>query len=139
MNKILSTSIIIILLLSLVSVVYATDSSSSLCSEINKGSAVGLKLKITYNAQGAGSWLGVTLYTPNPKDIPYSQIFPLKSGASTTELIIDPKYVNGTFEAAIYTKKLNKTECDPKDEVCQKNGYKLTGLAAYIWRYIVSP
>lgn len=139
MKKFLSLLMSLALVLSFVSIVFAGDNSYSLGYKISKGQAGGLKLVIDSHAIASGLWLGVTLYAPNSKDIPNSQIFSIKTGSSSIEINIEPKYVNGTFEAAVYTKKLNKSECDPKDEFCQKNGYRLIGMTAYIWRYLVSP
>jgi hypothetical protein len=138
MKKFLAASMTLVLALGLAASVFASDGSYSLCYEISKGSAGGLKLKITTTALASGLSLGVTFYAPNSKDA-NSRIYPIKYGASTTEIDIDQKYVNGTFEAAVWTKKLTGGECDPADEFCRKNGYRMTGMVAYLWRYIISP
>lgn len=141
MKRFITVSIALVLVLGLAAYVFAADNSHSFGYEISKGSGGGLKLKITGTSPASwpGLWLGVTLYTANPKDLPLNDVYQIKPGASATEIDIAPKYVNGTFEAALYTKKLDKSDCDPKDEFCQKNGYRLANRVAYLWRYIVSP
>jgi hypothetical protein len=131
----------LVLILGFAASVFAADNSHSFGYEIAKSSGGALKLRITNTSPASwpGLWLGVTLYTANPKDMPLNEVYQIKSGASTTEIDIEPKYVNGTFEAAVYTKKLGKSECMSTDEFCQKSGYRLANRIAYLWRYIVSP
>jgi hypothetical protein len=131
----------LVFVLGLAASAFAADNGYSFSYEISKGAGGSLKLKITSTSPAAwpGLWMGVTLYTANPKDMPLNDAYQIKSGASTTEIDIDPKYINGTFEAAVYTKKINKSECDAKDEFCQKVGYRLSNRVAYAWRYIVNP
>ncbi|MBI5326793.1 MAG: hypothetical protein HZB80_00615 [Deltaproteobacteria bacterium] len=116
---------------------FAEDRSYSLGYEIAKDFS-GLKLRISSNAIAPGLWLGITFYTPNATETE-TQVYPIKSGKSLTEIPVNPKFINGTFEAAVWTKKLSKDECLKTDDLCQKNGYRLTGMTAYIWRYIVNP
>lgn len=129
------STIFLVLVLSVSS--FAQNRSYSLGYEIAKESS-GLKLRITSNAIVSGLWLGVTFYTPDAAETE-SLLYPVKSGKSLTEIPINPKFVNGTFEAAVWAKKLTKDECLKTDDFCQKNGYRLTGMTAYMWRYIISP
>lgn len=139
MKRHLAASIIFILSLILTIVpVFAQEKNYSLCYEISKDDSGSLKLRITTTALSSGLWLGVTFYAPNAAETE-NHIYPIKVGKGITEIAINPKFVNGTFEAAVWTKKLSKNECLKTDDFCQKNGYRMTGMAAYIWRYIISP
>jgi len=121
-----------------VSVSFASEKSYGLGYEISKSSSGALKLTITTSALVSGLWLGITFYTPTVAETD-SQVYPIKLGKGITEVEINPKFVNGTFEAAVWTKKLSKSECLKTDGFCQKNGYSLIGMTAYLWRYIISP
>jgi len=118
--------------------VVAEEKSYSLGYEISKDPAGMLKLRVNTSALASGLWLGVTLYTPTGSEVE-NHIFPIKQGKGMSELVINPKFINGTLEAAVWTKKLTRDECLKTDDFCQKNGYRATGMVAYIWRYIVSP
>jgi len=122
------------------SVALASEKSYGLGYEISKDSAGAMKLRVTTSALAQGLWLGVTFYTPtaNAKDTE-SNVYPIKLGKGRTEIDINPKFVNGTFEAAVWAKKLSKNECAKADDFCQQYGYKLMGMTAYLWRYIISP
>ncbi len=92
------------------------------------------RLKITTNMPTDGLWLGVTLYAPAGKpDMPSNKTIPLGPGGKVVEVVVDPPFVNGTFEAAIWGKKLSKNECLATDEMCKKNGFRLTNMVSYIW------
>ena len=128
----------VILMLMSVSVSIAAEKSYGLGYEIIKKTSGAMQLKITTSALVSGLWLGITFYTPTVAETD-SQVYPIKLGKGITEIEINPKFVNGTFEAAVWTKKLSKKECLTTDAFCQKNGYSLTGMTAYLWRYIISP
>ncbi|MBI4826676.1 MAG: hypothetical protein HY807_09720 [Nitrospirae bacterium] len=117
---------------------FAEGKSYSLGYEISKEPSGIMKLTINTSALASGLWLGVTFYTPDAMTTE-NHIFPIKLGKGVTEMVINPKFVNGTFEAAVWTKRLSIDECAKTDDFCQKNGYKATGMVAYIWRYITSP
>jgi len=68
-----------------------------------------------------------------------NQLFQIKQGREITEIIVGQKFKNGTFEAAIWTKKLQPGECQPADEVCKKLGYRMAGMTSYIWGYLQAP
>jgi len=109
---------------------FAQGKSYSLCYEISKEPSGIMKLSINTSALASGLWLGVTFYTPNAAEAE-NHIFPIKLGKGVTEMVINPKFVNGTFEAAVWTKRLSIDECLKTDEFCQKNGCPLisTGYA----------
>lgn len=104
--------------------------------EVLKDGPGRLTLRLTTEVAADGMWLGVTLYPPGVKDIAKeakSQVLPVKEGRGITEVPIGPAFKNGTFEAAVWTKK---GPCPPADEVCKKRGYQVTGMTSYIWGYL---
>jgi hypothetical protein len=115
--------------------VLAKESGTATGFQVVKDASGSMKLRITTEAASDGMWLGVTLYPPNTKE-GRSQILALKQGPNTQEISIAPSLKNGTFEAAVWTRKLSKQECEPGDDACRKNGYKLTGMASYLWGYL---
>ncbi|MFQ5583719.1 MAG: hypothetical protein ACE5GL_04725 [Calditrichia bacterium] len=110
--------------------------------EIRKNGGNSLKLKITSTVSGKDLWLGISLYPPNVQNTLEEGkhlIFPVKQGDSVREIQVEPEFLNGTFEAAIWLKKLTGDDCPKEDPVCKKFGYKLDGMTAYIWGYLVAP
>lgn len=109
--------------------------------ELVKDSSGDVKVKITSFTPGKGMWLGVTVYPPNVKNVAKeakTYVFPLKKGNGIQEITLDPAFLNGTFEAAIWNKKLSKSECPAGDFACQQTGYRLLGMKTYVWGYLVS-
>lgn len=117
----------------------AQDSGNSLGYEVLMSPSGAVKLRVTTNTVAAGMWLGITVYVPNAKngakDV-QSQVLPLKQGKGIYEIIYDPRFKNGTFEVAVWAKKLSQNECGPGDDQCRKNGYKMTGMVSYVWGYL---
>ncbi len=110
--------------------------------QITNDPSGGLRLKIMTYKNATGMWLGVTLYPPGFKNAgkeSVNQIYPIKQGRGTTEIVVEPAFKNGTFEAAIWSKQLTKEECLKTDEICQKLGYKMTGMSSYIWGHLYAP
>ena len=110
--------------------------------EIKENGGSTLILKITSNVTGKDMWVGVSLYKPNVKNTleeGQHMVFPLKQGTFVKEISIEPEFVNGTFESAIWLRKLTGDDCPKDDIICQKFGYKLDGMAAYLWGYLVKP
>jgi len=119
-------------------VVLAKESRSQFGGEVNSKATV---LKITSTVATEGMWLGVTLYPPKQKDAVkegVSQVVPLKKGYNNTEIAIPAHFRNGTFEAAVWGKKLSNREIAPSDVVSQKIGYKLIGMVSYLWGYLTA-
>lgn len=101
-----------------------------------------VKLKLTTHIEASGMWLGVTQYPPQVKDAAkesVSTVYPIKQGRGITEIIVEPKFKNGTFEAAVWTRKLSQKECHSTDEFCKKHGYSMTGKVSYVWGHLVAP
>lgn len=118
-------------------VVLAKGSRSQFGGEVNSKATL---LKITSTAAKEGMWLGVTFYPPRQKDAVkdgVSQAVPLKKGYNYTDIAIPAYCRNGTFEAAIWGKKLSKKEIAPSDVASQKLGYKLTEMVYYLWGYLI--
>ncbi|MCB0259099.1 MAG: hypothetical protein KDH97_03840 [Calditrichaeota bacterium] len=110
--------------------------------EITKNGGNTLKLTLTAHVSGKDMWLGVSLYPPNVTNTLEEGkhlSFSIKQGVTVKEIVVDPEYLNGTFEAAVWLRKLEKKDCAEDDAVCNKLGYKLDGMTAYIWAYLVSP
>ncbi len=100
-------------------------------------------LKITTTAIEAGRVLGVTFYPTEVKDLSkdaLSTFFSVKKGTDTVEIPVDSKYKSGTFEAALWTKTIPKSECLKTDAVCQKVGFRAGGYStSYMWGYLYAP
>lgn len=110
--------------------------------EITKNGASGLTLILKSNVSGENMWMGLSLYPANVKNtLEEGQhfAFPLKKGLYVREIHVEPELVNGTFEAALWTRRISKEDCPREDVACQKLGYKLEGMTAYIWAYLVTP
>jgi hypothetical protein len=116
-------------------VVLAKDSGNASGYQVIRDSYGSTKLRVTTDAATDGMWLGVTLYPANTK-IGSSQVLALKRGQNSHDINISPSLNYGTFEVAVWTKKLTKKECGQNDEACRKNGYKLTGMTSYLWGYL---
>ncbi len=99
----------------------------------------GVVLKITSNSAGDDSWLGITIYPPNskkPQQDAVRTLIPLKNGRQIKQYRIEPRYNNGTFEAALWSQKLTGSECPFEDAACLQYGYKLEGMTGYLWGYL---
>jgi len=120
-------------------VVSAKERVVQFCAEVTSGTTV---LIMTSNAPAEGMWLGITFYPPKVKDAAkegVSQILPLKKGQNTTEIEIPSRFRNGTFEAAVWGRKLSKREIAASDVAAQNLGYKLVGMVSYLWGYLTAP
>jgi len=120
-------------------VVFAKVSGSKFGSEVN---STVTSLKITSTASAEGMCLGVTIYPPSSATGAkegVSQVVPLKKGLNYTDIAIPERFKTGTFEAAMWRKKLTKQEIPASDAAAQRIGYKLTGMASYLWGYLSEP
>ncbi|MDI6744788.1 MAG: hypothetical protein QMD07_05360 [Thermodesulfovibrionales bacterium] len=99
------------------------------------------QLEVTVTSIENDRVLGVTLYPVGVKDIAKesaSYLFVIKKGTETVKIPIDTKFKNGTFEAALWTKKIPKSECQQTDILCQKFGFKAGGYSvSYTWGYLL--
>ncbi len=96
------------------------------------------KLILSVKVQSAekGLFLGLSLYPPNVKnqmDEGAHYSFPVKQGLYVKDMEIEPRFENGTFESALWTGKLSRNQCAADDAICQKLGFKHTGMAGYLW------
>ena len=118
--------------------VSARDAGAASGYQVVRDAAGALKLRITTETAAENMWLGVTLYPPNVKE-GRSQVMALQRGKDTHEISLAPSFANGTFEAAVWTRKLSKQECEQNDAICRKNGFRLTGMVSYLWGYLIAP
>lgn len=116
--------------------VLATEEGSAFGYEVVPHASGTLRLRLTTTSAVAGAWLGVTYYPAaggGAGQEGSSQVVPLARGKSTTELVVDARYRNGTFEAAVWRRRLSGAECAGQGAACQTLGYKLTNMQAYTW------
>ncbi len=122
------------LFLSIIAHSNQTTGGLSFGYEIDGNGPVSLRLKTTAFIPTTGMWIGITLTPPLGSGIlPVSIILPLKKGRAITELPIGSPMKHGTFEAAIWSRKLPSNQCAIDDKLCAKQGYKLTDMKLYIW------
>ncbi|MGH2568499.1 MAG: hypothetical protein ACRDGA_09185 [Bacteroidota bacterium] len=129
----------LLLLLLVVSLTFAQSPGHSFGYEIVKNPLGKLILKAKVEVADKGLFLGVSIYPPNVVNLLDEGIhfsIPVKQGIFVREFEIEPVFENGTFEAALWTGKLTKDQCPPDDAICQKLGYKHTGMASYVWGYL---
>ncbi|MDA8164955.1 MAG: hypothetical protein M0017_07990 [Desulfobacteraceae bacterium] len=101
-----------------------------------------LLLTVTTETAEFGPWLGVTLYPPQEgkeKVIGTNMAFPVKEGKWIKEIAVAPRYRNGTFEIAIWGRRIPKEECAKDDLFCQQNGFRLQGMHSYAWGQLTAP
>lgn len=128
----------LLLLLLVAGAALARDAGTSSGYQLLKDPSGALKLRVTTEAAAAGMWLGVTMYQPGSKE-GQSQLLALKQGSNIHEIQVAPSFRNGTFEAAVWSRKIPAAECEPGDEAARKAGYRLGGMASYLWGYLVVP
>lgn len=139
MSGIKSALLLLLLLCSHAGVLLAKEGGSQFCGEVNVNATF---LKITSKTATEGMWLGVTFYPPKERDTAkggMSQVLALKKGHNSTVIAIPERFKNGTFEAALWGKKLSKREIPASDVASQNLGYKLTGMVSYLWGYLTAP
>ncbi len=111
-------------------------SGQSFGYEIVKNPAGKIILKLKTEVKDEALFLGVSLYPPsvvNTLDQGKHFSFPVRQGVFSKEFEIDQDFEGGSFEAALWRNKLRKNDCPPDDVICQKLGYKHTGMVGYIW------
>jgi len=77
-------------------------------------------------------WLGVSVYQPGSANIK-NYIYPLQGDYSSVEVEIPDAFLYGTYEIVIWNKRIPREQCLPSDVQCQKTGYRLDGMEAYLW------
>jgi hypothetical protein len=120
----------------------AKAQGNALGYQVSADSSGHMTLKITVDAPAPGMWLGVTFYPPNvqnPAKDGVNRLFALKNGRGIFDVPVEPRFKNGSFEAAVWSRKLTGAECPDSDAVCRTAGYKLTGMRAYAWGYLTGP
>jgi hypothetical protein len=108
---------------------FAISSSASSAEKIRFACGIeaarggALTLRNVAQTPRAGMWLGVTLHPANgaADSRPILETFPLKMGHVITDIDIDPRITNGTFEAALWDRN---------------EAGKLVGIEAYCWGHV---
>lgn len=109
---------------------------------LSQSSAGTLLLTVTTETAEFGPWLGVSLYPPQhgkDKGVGKNLSFPVKEGKWIKEISIPPQYRNGTFEIAVWGKRITKDECVKDDLFCQQNGFRLQNMYSYAWGLLTAP
>ena len=114
-----------------------TQNGTTLTTEISfdYDSLVPTKLSFEIKSARKKVWLGVSLYpktvTDALKDGEHQQI-ELTGETPNRVVKVGKKFVGGSFEAALYGKKVLRTECTIEDCYwCAKNGFHLDELLVY--------
>lgn len=89
-------------------------------------------LAVSIDGARNGQWLGVTIYPPSGNN-PQNRIFPLKEGSTSAEVELPSAIMGGTYEVAVWDRKISKEQCLPTDTICQQMGYRFEGLDTYMW------
>ena len=129
--KIFSISIILIFPFLL------SQSDPQLSSQIVIDGATGwpIKIVITGVVPEGGAWLGISLYpvnTENAETDGTHKVIRLEQGSFHQEFNISGDFMNGSYEAAIWKKQVDKVDCTlDYCYWCKKNGSHLEDLHAY--------
>lgn len=121
---------------------WGKDAVFSMGYSLTQSPAGTLLLTVTTDTAEFGPWLGVSLYPPRQgkeKVVGKNMAFPVKEGKWIKEIPIDPRYRNGTFEIAIWGKRIPKEECAKDDLFCQRNGFRLENMYSYAWGLLAAP
>ena len=122
--------------------VAANEAVFSLGYSLTKSPSGALVLTVTTETADFGPWLGVSLYPPQKsgeKADGRHLAFPIKQGKWIKEIPVEPQYKNGTFEIAIWGKRIPKEKCAEDDAFCQEHGFRLEGMYSYAWGYLSTP
>ncbi len=80
-------------------------------------------------------WMGLSLYpyaTASPETDGKHTTMQLSEGEIYHEISVDSSFLDGSFEAALWGKKVNKVDCTLEYCYwCKVNGYHLDDLQAY--------
>ena len=109
---------------------------------ITKSPAGTIMLTVTTETAEFGPWLGVSLYPPGDgqkKVAGNHQAFPIKEGKWIKEITIPARYLNGTFEIAVWGRHIPREECAPDDLFCQQSGFRLQNMFSYAWGLLTAP
>jgi len=93
----------------------------------------------TIEVPSAGQWLGVTFYPEKFDRVPEKGIHhlvALKRGRTISDLAIEAGAIHGTFEAAVWNRRIARASCAATDLLCQTQGFRLDGMTAYMWGVI---
>ena len=139
MKKILLFSLGFSLLLGAAS---AREAVFSMGYSISKAPSGALLLTVTTDTVDFGPWLGVSFYPPQQgkeEQAAAHLTFPVKPGKLIKEIVIEPRYNNGTFEIAVWGRRIPKEECTRDDAFCKEHGFRLQNMYSYAWGILTAP
>lgn len=129
--------ILCLAIIALLPLLSRADTSSDLKVEVALSADSGWPTRILVSGTVSPdiAWLGQSFYSYGVTD-PIKQgkhtITELKKGAFNRELLVDPKALDGSFEVALWGKKVLKEACRNKDCYwCKTNGFHLEDLLVY--------
>ncbi|TAK67643.1 MAG: hypothetical protein EPO24_00275 [Bacteroidetes bacterium] len=142
--KLLNT-IVVFFLVFTIKTVYAQESSSTTQSkdiatfaiEISFDYDSGIPAKLSFDVKSSRKkvWLGVSLYPKTTNDyLREGEHQQIELNGETMDKVVKAgkKFAGGTFEAALWGKKVPSSECTIEDCYwCSKNGFHLDELLAY--------
>ncbi len=114
-----------------------TQNGTTLSTEISfdYDSTIPTKLSFDIKSTKKKVWLGVSLYPSTVKDALREgehQQLELNGETSDKVVKVGKKYSGGSFEAALWGRKVMQNECTIEDCYwCGKSGFHLDGLLAY--------
>ncbi len=114
-----------------------TQNGTTMTTEISFDYDSNVPTKLSFDVKSSKKkvWLGVSLYPASVKDYMKEgehQQLELNGDASDKVVKAGKKFAGGTFEAALWGKKVYKNECTIEDCYwCGKNGFHLDELLVY--------
>lgn len=114
-----------------------SQNNSTLTIEISYDYDSGVPTKLTFDAKSDRKklWLGVSLYPKTFNDpLKEGEHFQIELNSDRTgkTVRVGPKFVGGSFEAALWGKKVPRADCSiPQCYWCAKNGFHLDDLLYY--------
>ncbi|MBI3194760.1 MAG: hypothetical protein HYZ34_09900, partial [Ignavibacteriae bacterium] len=114
-----------------------TQNGTTLSTEVSFDYDSAIPTKLTFDVKSSKKkvWLGVSLYPATVKEALKDgdhQQLELNGETSDKVIKVGKKYSGGSFEAALWGKKVYKNECTIEDCYwCTKNGFHLDELLLY--------
>lgn len=95
---------------------------------------------VVYGETKQKLYMGISYYPYNTKDVVNQgthKLYQLGVGEFINSFKIDKKFLGGSFEVALWQKKVLRKFCKIKNcKWCKRNGYHMEGLIAYKSGYI---
>lgn len=142
-TKIFSYSLFILFFTAILSLSVLAQNASKI-SEIkilSDGYGRPLQITISGHVKEKEAWLGISFYPKSAKDYVKEaehKIEPLKEGDFYKAPFIDSRFIGGTYEVALWSKKVERKDCTIQGcQWCKKNGFHMEGRLDYKWGSIV--